>query len=66
MIALLMALHCQHVSVIINKTRTWTLEDRANLKSAKVRCKAHYPNSPCLKKFIKKGELTYWAVCGRQ
>lgn len=29
------------------------------------RCVYYFPDSPCLKKFIKKEENDYWAICGK-
>ncbi len=42
-----------------------TENDEAALKTAKQRCKVYYPDAPCLKKFIKKGNQTYHAICGK-
>lgn len=38
--------------------------DWTNFKTAIGRCRELYPNSPCLKVFIKKAENTYNAICG--
>lgn len=35
------------------------------LQSAKKRCVVHYPQSPCLVKFIRKEEGRYHAICGK-
>lgn len=43
-----------------------TKEDKLAYRSAKARCSVHYPDAPCLKKFIKREEQTYWAICGRE
>lgn len=48
---------------VVNKTSSWTSQDEKNLALAKNRCKYHYPNSPCLKKFIKKETRTYSIIC---
>ncbi len=50
---------------IINESSTWSEIDGRMLRSAIRRCPVKYPDSPCLKRFWKKEELTYWALCGR-
>lgn len=50
---------------IVNHTKVWNEQDAKTLKSAKSRCSYYYPNSPCVKVFIKKDATTYNAVCGR-
>lgn len=54
--------HC--ITIVINHTHTWTDYDKTTLANAKNRCYTLYEDAPCLKKFIKKAELTYAAVCG--
>lgn len=49
---------------IINLTDSWVKIDDQNLAVAEKRCTELYPNSPCLKKFIKKEERVYQAICG--
>lgn len=39
-------------------------EDALALQRALVGCAQHFPDSPCLKKFIKLDERRYQAVCG--
>lgn len=39
--------------------------DYRSLESAKGRCKVHFPNSPCLKRFHKVRYHQYQATCGR-
>lgn len=41
-----------------------TQDDQDAFTSAKKRCAEIYPEAPCLKKFVKRGELNYWAICG--
>lgn len=48
---------------IVNLTKQWTPQDQENLDFAKTRCGHFYPNSPCLKKFIKKETRTYSIIC---
>lgn len=49
---------------ITNLTDSWTEVDALNLAVAERRCEELYPQSPCLKTFIKKEERVYHAVCG--
>ena len=49
---------------IINHTQEWNDIDRRSLKSAKKRCKIHYPDSPCVKIFEKTEENVYRVTCG--
>lgn len=47
-------------------TLPWTQQDTAVYVGAADRCKTHFGDTaPCLKVFIKKGEHTYYAVCGK-
>lgn len=64
-IILTLALICP-TTIIENNTSTWTNTDKQSLSSAKKRCKVYYPDSPCLKKFIKKEESVYWAICSQK
>jgi hypothetical protein len=50
---------------LVNFKNKLTLEDKRALNSAKERCKFYYPDAPCLKKFIKKGNQIYHAICGK-
>lgn len=52
------------LTTIVNKTSTWTENDKKALKKAKVRCGQLYPDAPCLKRFVKLGENRYNALCG--
>ena len=50
---------------ILNATGTsFDDEDIGNLLVASNRCKHHFHNSPCLKKFEKLGYHNYHATCG--
>lgn len=42
-----------------------TVQDKQALESAKLRCQVHFPEAPCLKKFMKKRHQVYHAICGR-
>lgn len=50
--------------VIINSTDTWTERDAEVVKEAGKRCEINYPTAPCVKIFVKKGELDYHVICG--
>lgn len=50
---------------IVNNTNTWNKMDQKTYHSAQKRCVIHYPNSPCLKRFIKVEFNTYRALCGK-
>lgn len=39
-------------------------DDQTAYKSSTKRCSEIYPEAPCLKKFEKRGERNYWAICG--
>ena len=52
-------------TVVENRTDEWNLQDMQTLARAKQRCVEIYPDSPCLKKFIKKDNTTYNAICGK-
>lgn len=41
-----------------------TVMDLRNMHAAAGRCKIKYPNSPCMKEFIKVDFQTYKVVCG--
>ena len=41
-------------------------DDLNALKAATKRCAEIYPEAPCLKKFIKKEERVFWAICGER
>ena len=51
-------------TIIENRTDTWVEYDQNSMLRAKKRCVVHYPDAPCLKTFIKKEELNYYAICG--
>lgn len=51
-------------TLIVDNTKTWNENDKEVLETAKVRCSKIYPDSPCVKKFIKKSDTNYNVVCG--
>ena len=50
--------------VIINNTDSWSKRDAEVVIEAAKRCAINYPSNPCVKYFVKKGELDYHVVCG--
>ena len=64
-ILLAMGLTCPATIVTNNTSGPWTDVDNQNFNIALKRCTELYSNSPCLKYFIKKQELTYQAICGK-
>ena len=53
------------VTIVENRTSVWNEYDQETLDRATLRCKEIYPDAPCLKKFTKKDELAYAAICGK-
>jgi hypothetical protein len=49
---------------VTNQTTEWNQIDSITLRSAIKRCPELYHDAPCLKRFIKKEENNYWAICG--
>lgn len=49
---------------VVNKTSEWTETDQQNLEFTQKRCRVHYEDSPCLKKFEKYDFQAYRATCG--
>jgi hypothetical protein len=56
---------CPETKVKNNTELAWDEADQKGLDTAKRNCKKWYPQSPCLKLFIKQGYHTYWAICGK-
>ena len=54
------------ITTIINKTDTWTKNDNKVLNFVQDRCKIKYEDAPCVKKFIKQAERTYFVICGKK
>jgi hypothetical protein len=63
LLAVLLALSCPKTEVI-NNTSKWDGIDQETLQYASKRCKIYYEDAPCLKKFVKREERAYWAICG--
>lgn len=60
-----LALSCPD-TIIINQTKeSWNKLDSKTLAGAKVRCAQIYPDAPCVKKFYKRPEQSYWVICGK-
>lgn len=52
------------VTILVGFKVTLDKNDRDALSAATQNCSKYYPEAPCLKKFIKREELVYWAICG--
>jgi hypothetical protein len=63
-VLLFLSMSCPE-TIIVNNTANWADIDKKALTIAQSRCKFYYESSPCLKKFIKREERIYWAICGR-
>lgn len=63
-LVLLMKLNSCPPTVVVNATKVWNKIDQKTLKTSQKRCIVHYKDAPCLKRFIKKEENNYWAICG--
>lgn len=59
----LFLLHCS-MTVIVNKTDSWTEQDVAVLNRAAEVCRSKYRNSPCVREFRKLEETRYQVICG--
>lgn len=57
-------LNCLATLIINTTPYPWNTHDEYTMNSSKKVCIEKYPEAPCLKKFIKKGERNYWAICG--
>lgn len=64
MMALLLAAACAAPVVELRTAEPWTRRDQAALDRAADGCEEYYPDSPCLKRFIRMRPGTYRAVCG--
>ena len=56
--------YCPETQFVVHTPEDWSELDQANLELARRGCARRYPNSPCLKKFIRWEQLRYSAVCG--
>lgn len=63
---LLVALSCPQTILINHTTEAWNDFDYKTLDSAKVRCGQIYEDAPCVKKFYKRGDQSYWVICGQK
>ena len=65
-ILLLTILTCPDTIMVDETKKGWTERDMKTFDVAKKECsKRKDGRSPCLKKFIKRREWVYHAVCGR-
>jgi hypothetical protein len=62
-LALALTISCM-TTIFENKTKfPWNENDEWNYQTALPKCQKLYPNSPCMKKFIKQGERDYRVIC---
>ena len=57
---------CPETELINISKEPWDDRDDQEYVVVKKRCKVKFPNSPCLKKFIKVRPLMYRAICGKK
>lgn len=56
---------CTNTTILENRTAyAWNEFDMKTIEFAKKRCPEIYPDSPCLKLFIKLDKQDYYASCG--
>lgn len=60
----LAALACGSVNMINQTNESWNKFDKTVLQKAEIRCGEIYTDAPCVKKFYKRPEQSYWIVCG--
>ena len=65
-IVLFMSLFCPDTKLINVSNRAINGHDLKTMHRTKGRCKVHFPDAPCLIKFIKRDTKTYWAICGEK
>ena len=63
---MVIALSCSPVQMINETNEPWNDFDYQTLNNAKKRCGEIYPDAPCVKKFYKRPEQSYWAICGAE
>lgn len=65
---LIEASNCPNTEVVVSKyAPVWDYSvDNTQLLNAREGCRKLYTASPCLARFEKRGELNYWATCGRE
>ena len=62
---LLAALSCPK-TIFINQTKDpWNDRDYSTYHTAQKRCNEIYEGYPCVKKFYKRPEQSYWVICGK-
>jgi hypothetical protein len=63
--ALVIAASCPVTVIDVRTNEAWTVRDQLALVTAARGCVRYFPQSPCLKRFIRVEQGRYWAVCGR-
>jgi len=57
---------CAAPEVLTHTPEDWSNADQRAYEIAQKRCSHYYPNSPCLKRFIRLEQLRYRAVCASE
>lgn len=63
---LFLSLSCPETTFTNLSNEDWNDRDMSEYESTKERCGEKFPNSPCVKKFIKVRPLVYRVICGRE
>lgn len=61
--AIVLAVGCS-VTMVENRTNAWLRRDYSTLLASTERCRAKYPESPCVKLFRKHSFQGYHVLCG--
>lgn len=65
-ILFLATLSCPEIKMINKTDKPWNDFDYQHLEIAKKRCGEIYPNSVCVKQFIKRTESDFSVICGKK
>jgi hypothetical protein len=57
---------CPATEILTYTPEGWSHADQRAYETAQKRCVNFYPNSPCLKRFIRMEQLRYRAWCGSE
>jgi hypothetical protein len=63
---LALSLSCPNTEWINRSSEAWNSRDFTEYKIATKKCKIKYPNSPCVKTFVKMEPLVYRVICGEE
>jgi hypothetical protein len=57
--------YCPKPNIVNESKKPFNQTDKVTLQRAYKRCGELYPESPCVKLFIKRTERDYAVICGR-